>query len=86
VTSKASFWHHEEKIQVIKHDSKKELVKMSVTQVMEQYQSIFEEEIHDIAHETGAVKRKGKLDVITLLQMIIFGFWQDPDLRLSGFA
>ncbi len=59
---------------------------MSVTQVMEQYQSIIEEEIHDIAYRTGAVKRKGKLDVVTLAQMMIFGFWQDPDLRLSGLA
>ncbi len=59
---------------------------MSVTQVMEQYQSILEEEIHDIAYETGAVKRKGKLDASTLLQMMIFGYWQDPDLRLSGLA
>ncbi len=59
---------------------------MSVTQVMEQYQSILEEEVHAIAYETGAVKRKGKLDVATLVQMMIFGFWQDPDLRLSGLA
>jgi len=36
-------------------------VKMSVTQVMEQYQSILEEEVRDIAYETGAVKREGKL-------------------------
>lgn len=59
---------------------------MSLTQVMEQYQSILEEEVHDIAHETGAVKRKGKLDVVTLVQLTIFGFWQDPDIRLSGLA
>jgi hypothetical protein len=59
---------------------------MSVTQGMEQYQSILEEEIHDIAYRTGAVKRKGKLDVATFAQMMIFGFWQDPDLRLSGLA
>jgi len=59
---------------------------MSVTQVMEQYQSILEEEVHDIAYETGAVKRKGKLDIVTLVQMMIFGFWQDPDIRLSGLA
>ncbi|MEO7022078.1 MAG: IS4 family transposase, partial [Ktedonobacteraceae bacterium] len=59
---------------------------MSVTQVMEQYQSILEEKIQDIAYETGAVKRKGKLDVGTFAQMMIFGFWQDPDLRLSGLA
>ncbi len=59
---------------------------MSVTQVMEQYQSILEEEVHDIAYETGAVKRKGKLDAATLVQIQIFGFWQDPDLRLSGLA
>src|ERR1700686_1460916 len=59
---------------------------MSVTQVMEQYQVILEEEVHDIAYETGAVKRKGKLDVVTLTQMMIFGFWQDPALRLSGLA
>ena len=59
---------------------------MSVTQVMEQYQSILEEEIHDIAYKTGAVKRQGKLGVETFAQMMIFGFWQDPDLRLSGLA
>ena len=59
---------------------------MSVTQVMEQYQSILEEEVQDIAYETGAVKRKGKLDAATLAQMTIFGFWQDPEIRLSGLA
>lgn len=59
---------------------------MSVTQVMKQYQSILEGEVQDIAYETGAVRRKGKLDVVTLVQMIIFGFWQDPEIRLSGLA
>ena len=59
---------------------------MSVTQVMEQYQSILEEEVQDIAYETGAVKRKGKLDAKTFVQLTIFGFWQDPDIRLSGLA
>ena len=59
---------------------------MSVTQVMEQYQSILEEEVQEIAYETGAVKRKGKLDAATLVQTTIFGFWQDPDIRLSGLA
>jgi Transposase DDE domain len=59
---------------------------MSLTQVMEQYQSILEEEVRDIAWETGAVKREGKLDAVTLVQMIIFGFWQDPEIRLSGLA
>src|SRR5437763_2083131 len=68
------------------HDSRRELLKMSVTQVMEQYQSILEEEVRDIAYETGAVKREGKLDVVTLVQMLIFGFWQDPEIRLSGLA
>jgi len=33
---------------------------MSVTQTMEQYQAILEEEVHDIAYLTGAVQRKGK--------------------------
>ena len=59
---------------------------MSVTQVMEQYQSILEEEVHDIAYETGTIKRKGKIDAATLAQTVIFGFWQDPELRLSGLA
>jgi len=59
---------------------------MSVTQALEQYQSILEEEVRDIAWETGAVKREGKLDVVTIVQMIIFGFWQDPEIRLSGLA
>ena len=59
---------------------------MSVTQVMEQYQSILEREVHDIAYETGVIKRQGKLDAATLAQMMIFGFWQDPEIRLSGLA
>ncbi len=59
---------------------------MSVTQVMEQYQSILEEEADDIAWETGVTKRKGKIDVATFVQSLIFGFWQDPELRLSGLA
>ncbi|MEO7019888.1 MAG: hypothetical protein ABI234_07035 [Ktedonobacteraceae bacterium] len=53
---------------------------MSVTQVMEQYQSILEEKRQDSAYKTGVVKRKGKWDGVTLAQMMIFGFWQDPDL------
>jgi hypothetical protein len=59
---------------------------MSVTQAMEQYQRILEEEIEDIAYETGAVKRKRKIDAAALAQTMIFGFWQDPDLRMSGLA
>ncbi len=59
---------------------------MSVTQVMEQYQSILEEEVPDIAYETGAVKRKGKLDVVTFVMTMIFGFWQEPEISLSGLA
>src|SRR5437588_7549687 len=73
-------------IEIINHETRRELAKMSVTQVMGQYQSILEEEVHTIAWETGAVKRKGKLDAATLVQMTIFGFWQDPDIRLSGLA
>src|SRR5260370_5506888 len=73
-------------IETINHETRRELLKMSVTQVMEQYQSILEEEVHTIAWETSAVKRKGKLDAATLVQMTIFGFWQDPDIRLSGLA
>lgn len=59
---------------------------MSITEVIKQYQFILEEEVHDIAWETGTIKRKGKLDAATLVQCMIFGFWQDPDLRLSGLA
>jgi len=59
---------------------------MSVTQVMEQYQSILEEEVHAIAYETGVIKRQRKIDAATLAQTIIFGFWQDPEVRLSGLA
>jgi len=59
---------------------------VSVTQVMEQYQSILEEEVRDIAYKTGVIKRQGKLDAATLAQMMIFGFWQDPEIRLSGLA
>jgi hypothetical protein len=31
--------------------------------------------------ETGAGKRKGKLDGGTFAQMMIFGFWQEPAIR-----
>jgi hypothetical protein len=59
---------------------------MSVAQAMEQYQKILEEEVHDIAWETGAFQRKGKLDAASFVQMIIFGFWQEPEMRFSGLA
>jgi hypothetical protein len=81
VTSRGSFWHHKENKN---HDSKKELSNMSVTQAMEQYQEILEEEVNDIAYLTGAIQRQGKLDAATFVQMMIFGFWQDPEIRLSG--
>ena len=59
---------------------------MSITQVMEQYRSILEEEVQTIAYETGAIKRQRKIDAATLVQMMIFGFWQEPEIRLSGLA
>jgi hypothetical protein len=59
---------------------------MSVAQAMEQYQKILEEEVHDIAWETGAFQRKGNLDAASFVQMIIFGFWQEPETRFSGLA
>src|SRR5215469_12127993 len=59
---------------------------MSLAQVMEQYQLILEEEVQGIAYETGAIRRERKLDAATLVQMMIFGFWQDPEMRLSGLA
>ena len=59
---------------------------MSVTQAMEQYQSILEKEVHAIAWETGAIQRVRKLDAATLVQTVLFGFWQDPEMRLSGLA
>jgi hypothetical protein len=70
----------------ITSDSRRELLKVSVTQMMEQYQSILEEEVPDIAYKTGVVKRKGKLDIVTFVQTTIFGFWQEPDISLSGLA
>ena len=61
---------------------------MSVTQSMQQYQAILEQEVPVLARETGAVKRSrtNGLDAVTLVSAIIFGFWQDPELRLSGLA
>jgi len=55
---------------------------------MEAYQQILEEEVKTIARETGAVKRQRKngLDAATFVQSVIFGYWQDPDLRTSGLA
>jgi hypothetical protein len=70
----------------INHDGRRELQAMSITQVMEQYQSILEEEVHAIAYETGVIQRKRKIDAATLVQTMIFGFWQDPEMRLSGLA
>jgi hypothetical protein len=61
---------------------------MSVTQMMEQFQEVLENEVPELARATGAVKRertKG-LDAVTLVSCVIFGFWQDPQLRLSGLA
>jgi len=64
----------------------KERTNMSVTQAMEEYQVILEEEVHDIAYLTGAVQRQGKIDAATFVQTTIFGFWEDPEIRLSGLA
>jgi hypothetical protein len=63
-----------------------EQLAMSIAQVMEQYQSILEEEVHAIAYETGTIKRQRQIDAATLAQTMIFGFWQDPEVRLSGLA
>ena len=59
---------------------------MSVTQLMEKFQAIVENEVPGLAKETGAVKRKRKkgLDSVTLVSSVIFGLWQRPDLRVSG--
>jgi hypothetical protein len=59
-----------------------------VTQVMEQFQKVLQEEVPVRALETGAVKRvrRNGLDVVTLVSSVIFGFWQDPQWRLSGLA
>ncbi len=67
---------------------KKELSQVSVTQIMEEYQAILEQEVPRLARESGAVKRvrKNGLDAVTLVETVIFGFWQEPDLRLSGLA
>src|SRR6267142_7260672 len=65
---------------------KKEQIEMNITQVMEQYQSVLEEEVHDLAWETKAVQRKSKIDAATLAQMVIFGFWQNPEMPFSGLA
>jgi hypothetical protein len=73
VTSRDSFWHHEENLRD-NHDGKKEQLKMSVTPVMEHYQSMLEKEVHAIAWETGAIQRIRKLDAATFAQMLIFGF------------
>ncbi len=61
---------------------------MNVTQIMEQYQTILEQEVPQLARETGAVKRVRKqgLDAVTLVSSVIFGFWQNPELTLGGLA
>ena len=61
---------------------------MSVTQVIERYQTILEEEVLQLARETGAVKRvrKDGIDAATLVQSLIFGFWQEPDARLRSLS
>lgn len=58
----------------------------SITQLVEEYQRILTEEVLKIAKETGAVKRQRKngLDAATFVQSMIFGYWQEPDLRTSG--
>ena len=59
---------------------------MNLAQVVKQYQRILEEEVHAIAREAGVIRRKRKIDAATFAQVIIFGFWQDPEMRLSGLA
>jgi hypothetical protein len=64
----------------------KERSNMSVAQAMKEYQGILEDEVRDIAYLTGAVRREGKLNAATFVQMMIFCYWQQPDIRLSGLA
>src|SRR5947209_5115010 len=67
---------------------KKEFSEVNITQIMERYQAILEQEVPRLARETGAVKRERKngFDAVTLVEIVLFGFWQEPDLRLSGLA
>jgi hypothetical protein len=61
---------------------------MTLSQTMQDYKQILEHDVHELARATGAVKRvrKGGLDAATLVQSIIFGLWQDPDMPLSGLS
>jgi len=52
----------------------KERTNMSVTQAMEEYQVILEEEVMILHTLTGAVQRQGKIDAATFVQTTIFVF------------
>jgi hypothetical protein len=59
---------------------------MDIIQKVEEYQKILEREVPTIAYEEGFLQRQGQLDVVAFVEAQIFGFWQEPDLRLSGLA
>jgi hypothetical protein len=52
--------------------------------MMEQYQRVLTEEVEDMAWKTETIKRRRKFDAATLVQTLIFGFWQNPEERVSG--
>jgi hypothetical protein len=57
---------------------------MNITQIIEQYQRVLTEEVQDMAWKTETIKRRRKVDAATLVQTLIFGYWQEPDIRISG--
>jgi hypothetical protein len=60
----------------------------SVTQTIREFQSILQDEVPVLARQSGAVKRvrPDGIDAVTLVQSLIFGWWQEPDITLAGLS
>jgi len=73
--------HHEEK-----HDSsiRDGGAMISVTQIADTLREILEEEANALARETGFIQRERAFTGADFAQMLIFGWWEEPEITLDG--
>src|SRR5690242_10030972 len=65
---------------------KKERLMTSVPQMMEALEHILEEEACQLAKSTGFIQRQRAFSGADFAQTLIFGWLQEPEERLDGFA
>ncbi len=57
---------------------------ISVTQIADTLREILEEEANALARETGFIQRERAFNGADFAQMLIFGWWEEPEITLDG--